>query len=264
MQAHFDIERERSRELIKEVINDNIDGNCPFNFHSQIELYFVEEGEIRAFINDHEKILKKGQMAIAMNYDAHLFRSIKNSKSSILIIPSEICNEFLQTTKGKHINSPFICDVDTVKKIKFYVDAIKDGCNDIKLRGYLYVILGIVLDNIFITGTEKSFDTEFSSALLIYLNQNFRKKITLDTLSDKFGYSKSYLSRFFKKNFGICLNRYINILKLRHYLLLMQEKKHTNTYCAFESGFDSMGTFYRVFKQEFNSSPGEYFLKIKL
>ena len=259
MHARFDFERERSQELIKEVVNDNIDGSCPFKFHSKIELYFVEEGEIRAFINDHQKILKKGQMAIAMSYDAHLFRSIKNSKSSTLLIPLEICNEFSQKTRGKHINSPFICDTDTVKKIKSYIDEIKDDCNELKLRGYLYVILGIVLDNIFLTGNEKSFDTEFSSALLIYLNQNFREKITLDTLSDKFGYSKSYLSRFFKKNFGIGFNSYVNILRLRHYLLLMNEKKHTNTYCAFESGFDSMGTFYRVFKQEFNCSPGEYF-----
>ena len=259
MQAHFDIERERSRELIKEVINDNIDGNCPFNFHSQIELYFVEDGEIIAFINHHQKILKKGHMAIIMSYDAHLFRSIKDSKSSILFIPLEICNEFSELTKAKNINNPFICDVNTVNKIKFYVNEIKDGCNNITLRGYLYVILGIVLDNVFLTETDRSFDAELSSALLIYLNQNFRKKITLNTLSNKFGYSKSYLSRFFKKNLGIGFNSYVNILRLRHYLLLMHEKKHTNTYCAFESGFDSMGTFYRVFKQEFNCSPGEYF-----
>ena len=89
--------------------------------------------------------------------------------------------------------------------------------------------------------------------------QIIRDIMSQNSMKLPFGYSKSYLSRFFKKHFGICLNRYINILKLRHYLLLMQEKKHTNTYCAFESGFDSMGTFYRVFKQEFNCSPGEYF-----
>ena len=84
MHAQFDFERERSRELIKEVVNDNLDGSCPIKFHSQIELYFVEDGEIRAFINHHQKILKKGHMAITMSYDAHLFRSIKDSKSSIL------------------------------------------------------------------------------------------------------------------------------------------------------------------------------------
>lgn len=259
MHARFDFEREKSRELIKEVVNDNIDGSCPFKFHSQIELYFVEEGEIKAFINDHQKILKKDHMAITMSYDAHLFRSVKKSKSSILFIPLEICNEFSELIKGKNINNPFICDVDTVNKIKSYVNEIKDGCNDIQLRGYLYVVLGIVLDNVFLTETDRSFEPELSSAILIYLNQNFREKITLDTLSLKFGYSKSYLSRFFKKNFGIGFNRYVNILRLRHYLLLMHEKNYTNTYCAFESGFDSLGTFYRVFKQEFNCSPGEYF-----
>lgn len=259
MLANFDIERERSRELIKEIANDNIDGSCPFNFHSQIELYFVEEGEIRACVNEQQKLLKKGQMAIIMSYDAHLFRSVKESRSSMLFIPIKICNEFVEYTKGKRINNPFILDVDTVKKIQSYVDEIKAGCSGIKLRGYLYVILGIILDNVFLAETESSFNIELSSALLIYLNQNFQKKITLDTLSDKFGYSKSYLSRFFKKNFGIGYNSYLNILRLRCYVLLMNEKKYTNTFCVFESGFDSMGTFYRVFKQEFNCSPSKYF-----
>lgn len=258
MYAHFDVEREKSREIVKEVINDNIDGSCPFNFHSQIELYFVEEGEIKAFINDRQMLLKKGQMAIAMSYDAHLFCSKKESKSSILIIPPELCGKFLEATKGKQVSNPFICDVKTVKKIKSYVNAIKGGCNHVKLQGYLYVILGIVLDHIFLTGTDTSFDTDFSSALLIYLNQNFREKITLETLSDKFGYSQSYVSRFFKKHFGIGVNRYVNILRLRHYLLLIQDKKYTNTYCALESGFDSMGTFYRVFKQELKCAPSAY------
>jgi len=258
MYAHFHIERETSKEIIKEVTNDNIDGTCPFRFHSQFELYFVEEGEIKAFINDQQKLLKAGQMAFVTSYDAHLFCSVKPSKSSILIIPPSICNEFSEATKGKQISNPFICDAKAAEEIKSYVNEIKSGCNDVKLRGYLYVILGIILDNIFFTEADASFDADFFSTLLIYLNQNFREKITLDTLSERFGYSGSYLSRFFKKHFGIGINRYVNILRLRQYLLLMQDKKHTNTYCALESGFDSMGTFYRVFKQEFNCSPGEY------
>ena len=60
MRLHFDLERERSRELFKEVVNDNIDGQCHVNFHSQIELYFVEEGQIDAFVNHQQRRLEKG------------------------------------------------------------------------------------------------------------------------------------------------------------------------------------------------------------
>ena len=62
MRLHFDMEREQSRELLKEVTNDNIDGQCHFNFHSQIELYFVDEGQIDAFVNHQRRLLKIDQM----------------------------------------------------------------------------------------------------------------------------------------------------------------------------------------------------------
>lgn len=259
MRLHFDMERERSKELFKEVTNDNIDGQCHFNFHSQIELYFVDEGQIDAFVNQQQRRLKKGQMAVALSYDAHLFRSIGNSRSSILVIPPDICGEFMSAVQQKQVQTPFICDEETVKQIKFYVDAIKThNTNEVKLRGYLYVVLGIVLENIFLESKEFAVDTELSSKLLFYLNQQFRNEITLDDLSCTFGYSPSYLSRYFKDRFGIGLNQYVNILRLRNALLLMQEGKNTHTYCAMESGFTSMRTFYRVFKQEFGCAPRDY------
>jgi len=259
MHAHFDIERERSRELFKELTNDNIDGICHFNFHSQIELYFVDDGQIDAFVNQQQRRLKKGQMAVALSYDAHLFRSVGSSRSSILVIPPDLCGEFVSAVQQKQVQTPFICDEEIVKRIKFFVDAIKtDNTNEVKLRGYLYVVLGIVLDNIFLKSTEFSFDTKLSSKILFYLNQQFRNEITLESLSCKFGYSPSYLSRYFKDRFGIGLNQYVNILRLRNALLLMQEEKNTHTYCALESGFTSMRTFYRVFKQELGCAPRDY------
>ncbi len=259
MYTHFDIERERSKELYKEITNDNIDGQCHFNFHSQIELYFVDEGKIDACINSQRQLLKKGQMAVALSYDAHLFRSVGNSTSSILVIPPDICREFSLAVQNKRVKNPFICDEKAVKRIKFFLDAFKtDSNNEVKRRGYLYVILGIVLENLFLENTESAIDTELSSRILFYLNQNFRNEIMLDSLSATFGYSRTYISRYFKDCFGIGINQYVNILRLRNALLLMREGANTHTYCALESGFTSVRTFYRVFKQELGCSPREY------
>lgn len=262
MRAQFDVEREQSKELFKEVTNDNIDGLCHFNFHSQIELYFVDEGKINAFVNSHKMLLEKGQMAIALSYDSHLFRSVGDSKSSILVIPTAICKEFMTAVQNKKVKNPFICDKDTVKTIKSYVNLIKSrDCNEVKLRGYLYIILGIVLDNIFLENAENTVDTDIATKIMLHINKNFHSEITLDSLAADFGYTKSYLSRCFKNSFGVGFNRYVNILRLRNFLFLASEKRLSHTYCALESGFPSMRTFYRVFKQEFKCSPKEYLSK---
>ena len=208
MHRYFDIERERSKELYKEITNDNIDGKCHFNFHSQSELYFVDDGKIEACINSQRRLLKKDQMAVALSYDAHLFRSVGNSTSSILVIPPDICREFSLAVQHKRVKNPFICDETTVKQIKSYVNLIKtDSDNKIKLQGYLYVILGMVLENIFLETTECSVDTELSTKILLHLNHHFKNDISLKSLSETFGYSQSYLSRYFKNCFGVGIDR---------------------------------------------------------
>jgi len=262
LKAHFDIAREHSKEIFKEVTNDNIDGLCHFNFHSQIELYFIDDGKINAFVNSHAMLLEKDQMAIALSYDSHLFRSVGASKSSIFVIPPDTCKDFMAAVQNKKVKNPFICDRDTVKEIKSYVNLIKaKNCNEVKLRGYLYIILGIILENIFLENDEAAVNTDISAKILLYLNRNFKNEISLDSMSAELGYTQSYISRCFKNSVGIGLTRYINILRLRNFLFLANDKKHSHTYCALESGFPSMRTFYRVFKQEFKCTPKEYLSK---
>ena len=203
-------------------------------------------------------------MAVSLSYDAHLFRTVGNSKSSILIIPPGLCREFTSAVQNKQVKTPFICDAEAINEIKRYVDEIKKCQGDrLKTKGYIYVILGIVLENIFLEEAECNADSELSTKILLYLNSNFQNEITLNSLASTFGYTKSYLSRYFKSCFGIGITRYLNVLRLRNALLLLREEGKTHTFCALESGFNSTRTFYRLFKEEFGCSPTEYLSSLK-
>ena len=94
--------------------------------------------------------------------------------------------------------------------------------------------------------------------MLLYVNENFKSEITLVTLASKFGYHKSYVSRYFKQCFQVGFCEYLSAIRLKNALILMNEQKYSITHCALESGFNSMRTFYRVFREEFGCSPGEY------
>ena len=43
--------------------------------------------------------------------------------------------------------------------------------------------------------------------------------------------------------------------------MLLKDEKNTHTFCALESGFNSVRTFYRAFKKEFGCAPQEYVSK---
>ena len=67
------------------------------------------------------------------------------------------------------------------------------------------------------------------------------------------------------KALGVCLAALLLTLSLSACGVNLQsgenglyDKKHDITYCATESGFSSMRTFYRVFREEFSCSPRAY------
>lgn len=256
MRAQFGLERERSDALIvKEFKNDS----GPFHFHSQIELYFVDAGEMEVVVNNHRRLLKQNELAVSLSFDAHSYRTVGTSRSSLLVIPPRLSQEFMAATGRKRARTPFICDPDAVERIRACLDAIRENPkNDMLVKGYLYVILGTVTEHISLEEADTPIDNDLSSRLLFFLNSNYRQDISLSTLSSKFGYSPSHLSRYFKSCFGVGVGQYVNLLRLRAALLLMQENRHSHTYCALESGFSSLRTFYRTFQREFGCAPGAY------
>ena len=256
MNPIFNIDRERDNKLFyKEYENDK----GVLQFHSQIELYFVNEGEMEAWVNGHYKILRSGEMSVALSYDAHAYRTPDHSRSAALIIPSYMCEEFVVAVKGKRATNPFITDPAAIARIKDCFKRLRnENINHIEQRGYIYTILGIVMDSIFLERTNDFKDPSLSSRILLYISENFKTGITPSDIAAHFGYSQSYISRYFKSCFNITLVKYLTIVKLNNTVMLMNERKHSTTYCSLESGFSSMRTFYRAFYAEFGCSPKEY------
>lgn len=256
MKARFGIERERQNKLFYKSYTDD---SGVFHFHSQIELYFIDDGKMEVTVNNHRKILQKGEMSVALSFQPHAYRTIDYSKSSVLIIPPYVCEEFMNAIKHKKANYPFITDKNAVEKIKDCFNKIESGTlNEIELRGYVFVILGTVMEHLNFSPTETETETELASEILLYINENFKEDLSLSALSAVFGYSECYISRYFKSTFKIGLNEYLNIIRLKNVISLMNEKKHNIAFCAMESGFNSMRTFYRAFSKEFGCSPKTY------
>ncbi len=256
MKAVFRTEREKQNYLFyKEYQNDS----AIFGFHSQVELYFIDDGEMDITINGYHKRLKKGEMCVSLSFDAHGYSTPVTSRSSVLIIPTHMCEKFIESIKDKRSVYPFICNTKVVSEIKDYVKKLTDSAeNEVKKQGYIYVILGLVSEHLCFENSTQTVDTTLSSKLLMYIENNYSKKISLKTVAVEFGYNESYLSRCFKTSFKTGFNQFLTTIRLKNALLLMNEGKHKLAYCAFESGFNSLRTFHRVFYNEFGCTPKEY------
>ena len=259
MHAEFGVRRESDKSLfIGEWHNDK----GVFHFHSQIELYFVDEGEMDVFVNDRYTRLSGGEMSVALSYTPHGYATPESSSSSTLIIPRDMCPEFVAATDGKRPADPFIRDRERVAQIREAFQSLK-ACakGSLERRGYVYIILGMVLGALDLTPAAASMEGDVASRMLTYINEHFRDEITPASVSEHFGYNQSYVSRFFKDSFGIGLKKYLTVMRLKNAVMLLDGGRHSITYCALDSGFGSVRSFYRAFREELGCTPKEYIAK---
>lgn len=254
-QARFNVERERQAHLFGKSYKNDF---CLFQFHSQVEIYFVDEGAMEMRVDGRQELLSAPAVSVALSCATHAYRTPEASRSSVLLIPAHLCEEFISATKGKRLESPFVTDPAMYGELKKLSEMIlsSDG-NRVKQMGYIYTLLGRLLDYIPLVESGSEMDADLASRILSYIEDNFKNGITPASVSSHFGYSQSYISRYFSSAFGTTLSRYLTSVRLRSAMRLMLEGKHDITYCALESGFSSMRTFYRSFHNEFGQSPTE-------
>lgn len=105
-------------------------------------------------------------------------------------------------------------------------------------------------------------ETELASRILFYMEEHFREPVTLQTLARSLGYSPNYLSKYFRNCFLTGFSQYLNLLRLRSAVTLMGDPRNSVTFCAMESGFSSMRSFYRAFSNEFHTTPKKYMQRL--
>jgi len=228
-------------------------GTTFFHFHSLLELYLVEEGEVDVWVNEHYRRMRSGELAVSLSYDAHRYEVVGDAKCTVLIVPLDNYKQF----NNKKISNPFVNNPVLFKGISKCCEMIAEQKNSLITDGCVSVALGLLLQNMEMTETPSLSEINNITQVLLYLNEHFKDDITLLSAASELGYNSSYLSRIFKETLGIGINQYIAMLRLREAVLLLEKGKPIN-YCVYESGFRSVRTFYRVFESEFGCTPKQY------
>lgn len=94
--------------------------------------------------------------------------------------------------------------------------------------------------------------------ILKYLDQHFTSQITLDFLSGNYGISKYHLEREFKKYTGAAVHEYIISARLSYAKELLQYSDIPVSEIAFQSGFNHVSHFIRLFKDREGMTPLQY------
>jgi AraC-like DNA-binding protein len=91
-----------------------------------------------------------------------------------------------------------------------------------------------------------------------YIEKNFPLQVTLKDASHAAGFSEYYFSRLFKEYTGQSFLSYLNTYRVKHAEKMLKSTEMPVLDIAMESGFNSLPTFNRTFKQVKGCSPTFY------
>ena len=91
---------------------------------------------------------------------------------------------------------------------------------------------------------------------LVYLQEHYKERLTVDSIADALHFSKSYLSHSFKEITHTSLISYINLIRCQTARVLILEGASVAEAAA-ECGFSEISYFTRVFKKTLGVLPSE-------
>ncbi|MBQ9898716.1 MAG: helix-turn-helix transcriptional regulator [Ruminococcus sp.] len=100
--------------------------------------------------------------------------------------------------------------------------------------------------------------TEKFGTVMKYIDSNYMYDLTLDQLADVAGYSKYHFSRIFKQYNSMSYIQYINARRTKAAEQLLLDPDLPITEVAMRSGFKSLTTFNRIFKDIKHCTPTDF------
>ena len=106
--------------------------------------------------------------------------------------------------------------------------------------------------------TEVSKFSKLTQATLLYIQNNYKKRLTVPMICENVSYSAPHLSRTFKKETGQSVMDYLIMLKIEAAKSLILEKELPLGEIAAQVGYDDYNYFTHLFKKRVGCSPLNY------
>ncbi len=227
--------------------------------HREIEIVLMLNGFSTAIVDGVSYRIEKGDALIIFPNHLHKFISTVEEDYILLLIPSNIYNDYREGIDGKRPLSPLIkkgAQNDTLITLAKICMESKD-LYAYQCRKFLIgAILGVILKDVNLVNAHTNDNA--LDRILDYCEEHYNEKITLDEISAHMFLSKYYISHLFSDQLGVSLTNYINSLRIEETVKLLTTTEMPITDICFLVGFSSIRTFNRVFCDRIGTSPKEY------
>lgn len=244
------------------------------NWHSSIDIIMILDSTLLINVSNTKLYLNEGDIIFIPPDTTH---SIDYSSSACCLVFKaniSLLNDIKSIKEVLTDIYPILIlspekDLDIYERIRkniFLINTIKNE-NLINCEMKTYSLLLEILDLISQKSTNKNITINtfnnknqeyIINEICEYITNHCTEKLTLDDISKISGFSKYHFSRLFKQYTDLTFCKYLNKKRINLAESLLGNMEITILDIALSSGFNSLSTFNRIFKQEKRCTPSQY------
>ena len=259
------------------MLYDNVQNEAyPIHWHDAVEIIMPLKNEYKITVGETEYLLPENDVIIVPPGELHSMPAIPGRRLIFQCDNSVLSDVTVLEPVTRVMVSPIVINSSLNKDLhklaqKTMLDiqslyTSNSELSDVKI--YLKVIeLFMAISEIQLQQQKVIMDcddeklgeyNEKFGTVLKYIDNNYMYDITLDQLADVAGYSKYHFSRIFKQYNSMSYLQYINARRTKAAELLLLDPSIPITEVAMRSGFKSLTTFNRIFKEIKHCTPTDF------
>lgn len=240
------------------------------HFHHEWELLWVLDAPLKVIWQQNEYILQPGELALFPPRIPHEFQQLSGICTFLCLqissagvpLPGNAVTRDIHVrnylTKEDYLSlRRDVLDIaENYFYAKDYYELLCFGKSSLVLHKLLMSMPSEILS------AEDAVNESQRNARLMrltqYVEDNFKRKISLADFAESEGCSISYLSHFIKKTMNQTFQDYVNSVRFRHACKLIAEGKLSMISISMEAGFSDYRYFSRAFQEAYGMTPAEY------
>ncbi len=238
----------------------------PMHLHDAYEIEFVTKGSGVHRLNNKEYSIKRGMMYALRLRDYHEIQAdepitVHRIKMPLKCMPEKLSYGMLKNKANMITQIDEALTLHIENLFLFLESRPKALLNDeIYIQESLINIIVTLFTNHETANPGDVYVTEEAKVemVMLYLQDNFRQKLTIADVAKCFNMNPNYLNRIFKAQKGITLYAAIKNFRLEYAKKLLVETELSSSEVCTTCGYSGDANFLRDFKKEFGTSPMKY------
>lgn len=258
----------------------------PWHYHSEYEIVYILKSHGTRYVGDYVGSFSEGCLALIGSNVPHLWKNApefyaEDSPLRVNAIVIQFPEDFVQGLRNSYPEFINIRDLfrRAERGISFMGEVSKVLGSELikllnlsgidRLLAFMKILEQMAIANEYQLLASEAYKTSVApgtdqrlSKILNYIQLNYQNEISVDAIAQKFNMNTTALCRYFKGKTSKPMMQYVNEMRVGYACKLLMDKAMSVSEICFESGFNNIANFNRMFKRINGCSPSAYRMKI--